>query len=215
MVDSSKYLRDISKKEIAELQAKFDIHMKRTKSGFLERPVKERLLHKKRLEEYTKDDEVYDFYYKIREHTKTAFGDFMLLCDVLTENQLQEIFEFKLEGELKKKIASTRDGHESTQLFRMVPSLENILNSIIEDRGIEQKNPTKMWDKRTLELQPDSWKYYLVKHLIETGFQFLIKNGYVTSQAHKRLVEEAIDMINSESHNTVIPKVFRTVEIFK
>lgn len=213
MVESSNYLRDLSKNEIAGLQTKYDIHMKRTKSGFLERPVKEKLLRKKRWSEYTQDDEVYDFFYKIREHAKTALGDLMLLCDVLTDSQLREIFEFKTEGELKKQLSITKFGSEYGKLLSFAPSLENFLNSLTVSHDTKPVSP-KVWDNRTLEVQPDSWKFYLVEHLIEISFEFLKQNGFITSKAHQRLVEEVMDMIISESRNTLIPKAFRKVDIF-
>lgn len=66
--------------------------MKRSRGGFLEMPVKERLLRKTNWKKDASNKEISDYFYEIREHAKSALLDLHLLCDTLSESQLKEIF---------------------------------------------------------------------------------------------------------------------------
>lgn len=202
------YQRKLSKPEIKDLQERHAIHMKRSRGGFLERPVKQRLLHATNWEEETGDIEISKYFYEIREHAKTAFGELLLLCDVLTEKQIKEIFQFKAEGELEDMISHEGGGKKSQQLWHSVPSIENILRGVLKtDEGnIVTEN---IWKNMALHEQLDSWKFHMAHHIIEICFEFLTKNKFITSKAHQRLVDEVLDMLGSESHNTLVPKYWR------
>src|SRR5256885_1102321 len=95
MTKSSGYTRDLTHNEIKHLNLKYEKLMKRTRGGFLSREVKERLLHITNWEVGITSDEIYKYFYEIREHVKTAIGEFQLLCDVLTEKELRIIFGTK------------------------------------------------------------------------------------------------------------------------
>jgi len=206
------YQRTMSKSEIKELQEKYLIHMKRSRGGFLERPVKQRLLHVTNWEEETDDTDISKYFYEVREHAKTAFEEFLLLCDVLTESQIKDIFQFKAEGELLDKISHEGDGKKSQHLWHSVPSMENILRGILKtsDTNMVTEN---IWKDMRLYEQPDSWKFNMAHHIIEICFEFLKENRFITSKAHQRLVEEVLDMLGSESHNTLVPKYWRGTSV--
>ncbi|MDE1726095.1 MAG: hypothetical protein KGH89_02370 [Thaumarchaeota archaeon] len=209
MTKSSGYSRDLTKKEIKDLQLKYSSQLKRTRKGFIEVPVKQRLLHITNWEEGTTRDDVHRYFYEIREHAESALGDFLLLCDTLTEKQIKDIFEFKAKGELKDKLSVTGDSAESQKLWYFVPSLENILRAVLKSEDPRDEKPSNPWEDMKLSEQPDTWKFMMVNHLIGICFEFLKENRFVTSKSHERLVEEVLDMISSESHNTLIPIFWR------
>ena len=86
------YLRELNKKEIKSLDSEYKEFVKPRNSGFLTTKDKELFLHERKWEEETTEQNVYDFFSNIREKTESAMKDFELLCDVLTEKQLEIIF---------------------------------------------------------------------------------------------------------------------------
>lgn len=209
MVDSSKYLRDLTKNEINELSLKYFIHMKRAKAGFLERPVKERLLRKTRWSEYTQDSDVYDFFYKIREHARTGIGDLLLLCDTLTETQLKEIFITQPTKEQLDPIKYNTDVKVHDRMWQSIPTLENVLRTILKDRETYDIQNKKVWEKKELIEQSDAWKFFFAQSIVRICLEFFKNNSFITTKAHERLVEEVIDMLDSESKHTYVPRFYR------
>lgn len=203
------YLRKLSKKEIEELQLKYEIHIKRSRGGFLERPIKEKLLRYKKLDQYATTDDISKDFWEIREHAKTAIGDLLLLTDTLTESQLKEILLTQPPKDIMDSLSKNPDTKAHDRVWQSNPRLENVLRSILKDRDFGGIYDKKEWDKKELSEQEDAWKFFMVQTIIEICFDFLKNNSYVTTKAHERLVEEVIDMINSESRNTRIPRVHR------
>lgn len=209
MVDSSRYLRDLAKSDLAELRLKYALHMKRTKSGFLEKPVKERLLGNKRWEEYSNDDDVYDFFYKIREHARTALGDFMLISDILSESQLKDIFCTEVQKEELDKVGHNPDHRPLNRLLQSNPRIENILRGILKDSKIVSPTDEKEWKNRQLSEQSDAWKFFFAQEIVRICFDFFKNNDFITSKAHERVLDEVRDMLDSESKNIFVPRLWR------
>jgi len=90
-----RYTRELTENEINKLKTKHEFHIKSTRIGFLNTDTKNRLLHISKWSDNPSDREIYDFFYEIRAKAESAILDMGLLCDVLTENQLQTIFGTK------------------------------------------------------------------------------------------------------------------------
>ncbi len=86
------YLRDLNKKEIKSLNSEYKEFVKPRNSGFLTTKDKEKFLHLKNWEKETNTDDLSNFFFDIRAKAKSAMKDFELICDVLTEEQLEMVF---------------------------------------------------------------------------------------------------------------------------
>jgi len=69
------YTRELTQSEIEDLKTKYKSHIKATRDGFLNTRIKERLLHISKWNDKPSDREIYDFFYEIRERSKTAILD--------------------------------------------------------------------------------------------------------------------------------------------
>jgi hypothetical protein len=175
--ESSTYIRKLTKNEISSLQRRYEHHYNRTRQGFLSRKVIEILLRKRH---FQRSENKSQFFYDIREHAKSAFGDFMLLIETLDDSQLKEIFESIPNQKEIKKFKEISDFNSDTFL--------NMIKLLFKMCG------------------DDTWRAYLCFYIITIMFEFLKERSFISTRSHIRTLDEAIDAINVEiSRNTQIP----------
>lgn len=215
MTKASAYARDLSQNQIKVLQGKYTLYITKASRnrGFIPIKKAERLLHITNWETDATSDDVYQFFSDLKAHTRTAFWDFQLLCDSLKPEVLKDIFSWDYPKELSEEIKHESDTKKSQELFGRVPTIENVVRAILSSKEEKEvKLDDDVWKQKELVEQPDAWKYEIARHLITICFEFLQENRYITSKAHERLVEEAIDMVNTESRNIMVPKFWRKSE---
>lgn len=183
MSKTSTYTRDLSKNQIKELKEKYSDHLSRTRQGFLSMPVKQRLLKIKKMEREMTNEEKQRYFYDIREHAKTAFGDFLLLMDTLQDSQIKEIFEGQnLSLKEMNQLKQVKTNEDSTKFFQKLPSFLNLLTTLFSEH--EEKD--------------DSWKAYTSYYVVMACTKFLREHNFISTKAHERLLDEVENMINVE-----------------
>lgn len=187
MTKSSSYSRDLTKKEIKDIQAKYAPHMKRTRKGFLERPVKERLLHITNWKEETTNEEIYRYFYEIREHAKSAIDDFRLLCDILTESQLQEIFAREEIHEVKQFQLKIRETVYPISLL-----LKSILPNPIYVGEDAQKEMEKIRNQ-------NEWRKNIIENVLVESLVWYFYSGLFKTDKEKQLIFDMIDQVTVAS----------------
>ena len=214
MTKASAYARDFNQKDIKVLQEKYSLYLKKASRnrGFIPTKKTERLLHLTNWEEDASKDDIYQFFSDLKAHTRTAFWDIQLLCDTLKPTILKDIFQWEYPDELKEEISHESDTKKSQELFHKVPTIDNAVRAILFSK--EEEKLSDIWKHKELVMQPDAWKFEIARNLIRICFEFLKENRFITSKSHERLVEEVIDMINSESRNIAVPKYWRQTEWF-
>lgn len=199
------YTRFLNEKEIKHLQQKYEDHMKNSRGGMLSQDRRKKLLHKAHWNEEDKkisSEYLSKYFYELRESTKGTFLDFLLLCDTLSSDQIREIFELNVPDEFYSQVEKGAKRTELQKIVDSMPSLENVVRSVLMS-----KDSINTQDKKSKsEIAPDSWKFELAYRLVRMSFIFLEKNQFITSKAHRRLIEETIDMLDSERHNTLLAK---------
>lgn len=179
---SSTYVRELSIKQIKDLQNKYSDYLKNTRQGFLSMPTKKKLLKIKHFEKQDKSSDQSGIFYDIREHAKTAFGDFLLLFDTLSDEQIKQIFENQtLTVKQQEQFKNIKDSKELETFFAKQPTFLSMINSMFRDRGDE-----------------DSWQAMMSYYTIVICTKFLRDHGFVSTVAHNRLLDEVEDMINVE-----------------
>lgn len=183
MSKTSTYTRDLSTTQIKELKEKYSDHLNRSRQGFLSMPVKQRLLKIKKMEREFTNEEKQRYFYDIREHAKSAFGDFLLLMDTLQDSQIKEIFEGNnLSTKEMQQFKQLRNETENKNFFQKLPTFLNMLNTLFIEKGE----------------QDDTWKAYMSYYVITTCTKFLREHDFISTKAHQRLLDEVEDMINVE-----------------
>lgn len=180
-IESSTYIRELNKKQIKDLQAKYSEHLKQSRQGFLSMPVKKKLLRVTRFEKDEKSDQS-GFFYDIREHAKASFGDFLLLLDTLDDAQIQKIFESQMLSD--KQLSNLRkitDPKDMQEFFEKLPNFLSMINQIFKDRTYD-----------------DTWQAYMSYYVIIICTRFLKEHGFVSTISHNRLLDEIEDMVNVE-----------------
>jgi hypothetical protein len=212
MNKSGLYTRDLSKKEIQSLQRKYTGYLKRSRQGFLSNNNKMILLKYKKWGEGTDSDDIYRFFYEIREKAFTAFSDLMLLCDTLSEDQIKEIFN--IEPNISNKEPRVFGNEEDYQSFqRQHPVFNNIVENVLKDRSpITLKTIRKKSDYDLI--LDDSWQAFLAYGLIDMCLKFFSEHGFLSSKAHERLADEVKDMLNVEIARGIKLKRYERVKGF-
>lgn len=195
MTKSSKYTRELSAKQIKTLQDRYSGYLKRTRRGFLSASEKEKLLKIKKWQE--SDHEIYQFFYEIRESAKTAFADFILLCDTLNEKEIREIFSNDYSTNKINEMPDGMNFELMEQFYRTRPLLKDVIRYVLQDRS--KVKFTNIKSNKDLELfDDDSWQAYLAHDLIRICLQFFREHNFISTKAHERLADEVEDMINVE-----------------
>lgn len=173
MVKSSDYTRELTAKEIKLLQGKYNNHLNRTRKGFLERPMVERLLHITNWKRDTTDQDIYQYFYEIREHVKTALVDLQLICETLHEDQLQEIF----------------GKNDATSITYPIT---NVLKSLIPYPllfGSKAKEVMKKIEEK------QQWRKYILEDVTIESLLWYFHSGIFKTELERNLIFDTIDAI--------------------
>jgi len=168
------YLRDLNQKGLESLNSEYEEFVKPRNLGFLTTKHKEKLLRLRKWEQETDEGDVSNFFFDIREKAKSAMKDFELLCDLLTEEQLEMIFGKTKEN--KKPLFSKL-------LVKLLP--------------VEEKSKKKKMTKEDmLLLKSKEWRKYLLSDMIVKGLLWYYKSGIFQTFAHQRAIEDTIDAVS-------------------
>ena len=171
MTKSSEYTRELNKKQINTLQASYEGYLKRRDRGFLTTKEKENLLHIKKWQD-ADNQTVYQFFFDMRESAKTAFSDFMLLCETLNEKQLIQIFSNNIYLSEESKLSHSTD-KDLKKFQRTYPLFKYVVRAMLQDRS--RVTLTNIKSKKDLEsFDDDSWQAYLAHDLIGICLEFFI-----------------------------------------
>lgn len=183
MRKSSKYTLDWDKKKIKQLQGQFAPYVTRTRAGFLPTEAKKRLLYLTHWKEGTTDQEVYQFFYDIRERSLAAMKDFQLLCQRLNEEQLEMIFARKDVFSIidsKKKITSTT--YPITELMKsLIP------------HPLFARPQSKEFMKQLMKQR--EWRKQFLQDLVVESLLWFFHSGIFKTDEQKKLLFDAIDAI--------------------
>jgi len=173
-VELREYTRELTENEIKKLKITYESHIKATRDGFLNTKIKQRLLHISNWSDSPSDREIYDFFYEIRERTKTAILDMQLLCDVLSENQLQTIFG------TKRYRPKAEDLYPISELLVALTSV----------------NPVRGSSKKKEQLKKErEWRKLVLEELVVKGLSWYYSSGVFKTDLHRRLIQDTIDTL--------------------
>ena len=155
----------------------------------------------KKWEKGTDDSQKYKCFYDIRERAKTTFGDYLLLTEVLTDEQLQNIFT-KYNTTKKEQQFLHKRKIEFQDRIHHIPAFHNMLESLFR---LEYKNEPvidhdgKLADTISMSKdEDDAWKARFTEETINICLKFFKEHRLISTKVHERLVEEVEDMINVE-----------------
>ena len=224
MTKASSYLRDLTQNEINDLQKKYEKHLRRTRGGFLENPVKERLLRITNWEEDVSNDAIYQYFYDVREHTKTAIGEMQLLCDVLNEEQLQMIFGTKQDKPLAEPLypivevlssliptrIQTDDTRDQINMLKREIRIrtegiakgkytkDNVKEEqrILEQQKVMLKKQEFLLEDQEVTLKEQEWRKLIFEDITIRFLQWYYDSGIFKTDIHRRIIIDTMDVIS-------------------
>lgn len=170
------YLREMNQKRIDSLNIEYKDSVKPRNSGFLSTKDKEKILHIRNWEQETNEDDLYNFFFDIREKAKSAIKDFELLCDTLTEDQLEKTFG-------KNKTSHSLVSH---LIQKLIPASSHITSKKM-----------KKYEKESL--MNKEWRKDLLNDIIIDGLEWNLHSGLIKTQTEQRTIKEAADVISVAS----------------
>jgi hypothetical protein len=172
------HLKKLSEQDIKKLQEKYSTHLQRTRIGFLTTAVRKRLLHLENWPEDTNTDDIYQYFYDLREHAKAAIDDFRLLSDVLKEKEFERIFGEKIIDKEKG------ERYPISAFFEiLVPETIQLRNGVVVPEILEEQK----WRKNVLE-------EITIKSLL-----WYESSGIIQTDCERRLLIDAADIIGVRS----------------
>ena len=144
--------------------------LKVSRGGLLTTYQRKRLLS---LKNVTEGEDEKKLWWDIRNSARTAFLDLKLICDIASDNQLQDIFEPLSESDLSKNKSGRPDVYGKYTRTH----LSTFLNGLL-------------FDKDNLH-----WKYLLASELIETSISYIRWKPEYDDQLHNRAFNDVLDMI--------------------
>ena len=141
-------------------------------------PTRSKLLGKKWEEEAPSENTVPRFYSKLRDRVATGLADLQLVCEITDDSQHKAMFELTTHAELA-------DEAHTTDLSILLQKLLRVHDS--------QKGRIRKSDVL--------WKSRLAESIVNMCYTFFTSYGMVTSQSHKRTIEESKNLIASEISN--------------
>jgi len=184
-----RYTRELTESEIKKLKTKHKSQVKPPRDGFLNTDTKKLLLHISNWSDNPSDREIYDFFYEIRERAKSAIFDMQLLCDVLTENQLQTVFGTK------------RYKPQAEDLY----PISELLNAITSEEGVKGSS------KKKEQLRKDrEWRKLVLEDLVVRGLSWYYSSGVFKTDLHRRLIKDTIDTLQITSSGELKPTMDST-----
>ncbi|MHB8546005.1 MAG: hypothetical protein ACYDAJ_04500 [Nitrosotalea sp.] len=194
------YRRELSKYDQRNILDKYKEH--RDAVGGIFTPDKRRKLLGIKAESGKRDhQDTAEFWYDVRTTVKSGLKDLELLCDVANPKQLEEIFTngIPLRDELK--------GIHSfmfSQMHNKSSALENILAALLQDYNHNQTSYTKKSKNSKADfVSEDVWQAYRASNIIFICMDFFKRNNFISTKAHKILVEQVEDMISVEVYRGV------------
>jgi len=175
----AKYRQSFNKKKYEYLTKKYE-KLQNKKNGLLTIPTRKKLLGKKWEEEAPSQNTVTRFYSLLRSRVATGLADLQLICEITDDSQHKAMFELTTHAELDDEVHTT--------------DLEMLLQKLLR---------VHTWDgKNNIVLKSDVlWKSRLAEAIVNICYTFFASYGMVTSQSHKRTIEEAKNLIASEITN--------------
>lgn len=152
--------------------------MKRSRGGFLSTEKRQRLLHITNWPEETQEDEIYRYFYDIREHAKAAIDDFRLLSEVLNEEEFQKIFGEKMVDD------QNRERYPISVLFE-----------VLIPKTVHLKEGTVV----TEILKKQEWRKHVLDEITVKSLLWYVNSGIIQTDAHRRLLIDAADIIAVQS----------------
>lgn len=189
---SREYLRNLNEKQIQNLKARYANHVKITRAGFLNTHQKEKLLRISKWGRNSTNVEIQKFFYDIRERTANAIRDFQLLCEVLSENQLEKIFIEKRKLEIQEtKEKFTHTDYPITKLIRTLIPYPILI-------GVKAKEEMQRIQKE------QQWRQYILENLVIESLLWYYNSGLFKTDSELDIIFNAIDTISvkvsSEKH---------------
>jgi len=182
---SREYLRELNQTEIKNLKGRYANHVKSKRDGYLNTKQKERLLRIIKWGRDTTDRDITDFFYEIRERATTAIRDLQLLCEVLSENQLEKIF-------LKKDVHPYEDKKLETISYPISELMEALL-----PHPIFAREQTKEFMEKYM--QERQWRKYILENLVIESLTWYFNSDLFKTNAQKQLLFNTIDAIQVNS----------------
>lgn len=195
-------------------------HLKSSHGGFLSDKQRKRLLRMKKKERETPDS---DFWWRIKESTRDTMMDMKLICDVASEQQLQEIFGEKISSSktddvypITLVLSSLLPNTQTADILRQtIIQLENSIESAKIDLVNQKDRPDevkrlqdwlKNWEpivhaqKRQLpieeeKLKEQEWRKHILEDLAVKILKWYLASGIFQTDSHRRMIIDTLDTI--------------------
>ena len=220
MIENEKireYLRILSSNEKLNLNTLYKIRLNARRNGFLTLDHVKRLSGKQRWDRDTSNDDISKYFSEIREKAYSAFLDFQIMCSVLTENQLEEIFT-KTGNDtypftdvlstllptmlpldiLNESIKTTKGAIESAKIdLASINNKDRIneLNNWLSINIPRSKQTISELEKQIEKLPEQEWRKFILEDLVIQCLTWYLKSGIFKTDSHRRLLDDVIDAI--------------------
>jgi len=144
--------------------------LKISRGGLLTTPQRKRLL---RITKATEGESEKKLWFDIRNSARGAFLDLKLICDVASDNQLQDIFEPLTNDDLPKK----KNGQPDAYGKYTRTDVNTFLNTLLFERDNKE------------------WKYFLASRLVETAINYLRWKPEYDNKLHNRVFDDVLDVV--------------------
>ena len=201
-----KYLRKLSKEDSNRLKNKAKTRIKNRRNGFLTKDHVEKLSGITKFERGAHEGELSKYFFEIREKSHSALIDFQILCDSLTEEQLEEIFTKRTETKFSgKSFVHTR--YSITELMDSLipfviypPQLTEKELKIIRTEHPNFQISEPLPDKQIETIQKErEWRKYFLEDMAIQILLWYFHSGLFKTNSQKQLLFDAIDTIQVNS----------------
>ncbi len=182
-----KYLRIIPQDEKKRLQNKAKQRLELRRNGFLTKDQVEKLSGLKKWERRTNRD-LSKYFSEVRAKSESALLDFKILFDALTEMELERILTKTTTAELPKGKFS----------FTSYPITELLASLLPHPLYAEQKTQQEIEDIMTGK----EWRKAFLEEMMVDGLAWYFYSGLCKTDAEKKILFDAIDMISVKSSGT-------------
>ena len=160
-IETRQYLRDLTPKDKISLKRKYYDENVHKRPGFLSPNQRKFLLKIKNKPQSTT---IYDFFYTLRENAKSSLNDLNLLTEVLTEDQLKEIFGIE-EGMTESEFSK-------------------LLESLLPSPNIKKQK------KKKASKNDQEWKKDILNDAVIKGLEWYLHSGLIKSQTEQRIIKD-------------------------
>jgi|SRR3989304_1553517 len=187
-INESKYLHDIFKAHVNDDGGIFTADKRKKLLGL--KPE-----HGKYFEDTA------DFWSDVRAYVKSGLKDLELFFDVAHPKLIREIIYDSPKKENLDILKKTQDSDKRSILQHQIPSLQSTISSLFEThyKYKKVKPAPGQASKYSVPIEDElEWKSNLVREILVLGIDFMDNHNLISSQAHKRLADEFVDMVNVE-----------------